>query len=295
MNWDLEKTRWPNARQSRFVRCTPHQWHVQRMGQGPSLLLLHGAAASLHSFSDLMQRLAERYDVIAVDLPGHGFTTKGSAMRSTLPAVASDLAAMLHRENIRPEAIIGHSAGAAVALELNEKLDPSPASVIALNGAFAEFDGVAGWLFPMLAKLLAINPFTSLFFAATTTPANVRQLIEATGSELSDEQLRLYYRLIRDRAHVSGALAMMAQWDLRPLVARLDRIDVPTLMLTGARDKAVAPSVSRDAAARMPSARWKNLPSLGHLMHEERPDLIAQEIEAFLDRDTQKPRTQGAA
>lgn len=294
MNWDLEKAHWPHAGSSRFVRSTPHQWHVQRMGQGKQLLLLHGAAASLHSFADLMPRLAETYEVIAVDLPGHGFTTKGSAMRSNLPAVAKDLAALFAREDIRPEAIVGHSAGAAVALELLDNLETAPKRVVALNGAFAEFDGVAGWLFPMLAKLLALNPFTSVFFAATTTPSNVRQLIAATGSELSEDQLKLYYRLIRDRAHVAGALAMMAQWDLRPLIRRLGQIDVPVLMLTGARDKAVSPSVSRDAAARMPNAVWRDLPALGHLMHEERPDVIAQQVLEFLEKPD-AALTRGAA
>lgn len=295
MNWDLEKAHWPHARHSRFVRSSPHQWHVQRMGQGPCLLLLHGAAASLHSFAGLMPRLAADHEVVAVDLPGHGFTTKGSAMRSTLPSVAGDLAALLRREGLAPTAIIGHSAGAAVALDLAGQLDTPPRAIVALNGAFAEFDGVAGWLFPMLAKLLALNPFTSVFFAATTTPANVRQLITATGSELTDEQLNLYYRLIRDRGHVAGALAMMAQWDLRPLIRKLGRIETPVLMLTGARDKAVAPSVSRDAAARMPQARWHDLPALGHLMHEERPDLVAEEILSFIASPAARLGAQGAA
>ncbi|MEM8580267.1 MAG: alpha/beta fold hydrolase BchO [Pseudomonadota bacterium] len=294
MNWDLEKLNWPHAGHSRFVRSVPHQWHVQKMGQGPCVLLLHGAAASLHSFADLMPRLADDYTVLAVDLPGHGFTTKGSVMRSNLPSVARDLATMLHKEAIAPVAIVGHSAGAAVALELAHHLDPAPKSIVALNGAFAEFNGIAGWLFPMLAKMLALNPFTSVFFSATTTPANVRQLIEATGSELTDAQLGLYFRLIRDRAHVAGTLAMMAQWDLRPLIRRLPEIEVPTLMLTGARDKAVSPTVSRDAAARMPHARWENLPALGHLMHEERPDVIANHITAFL-RDPSVELAQGAA
>ncbi|WP_424966082.1 alpha/beta fold hydrolase BchO [Dinoroseobacter sp. S375] len=283
MNWDLEKRHWPHAEASRFLRVTPHQWHVQVMGQGPTLLLLHGAGASLHSFADLMTALAPRYRVVAVDLPGHGFTTKGGSQRAGLAAVSTDLAALLRREDLLPQGIIGHSAGAAVGLDLIDKLPEPPRGFIALNGAFAEFDGVAGWLFPMLAKLLALNPFTSLVFANTTTPRSVAQLITATGSELSERQLMLYYRLVRDRAHVSGALAMMSQWDLRPLGKKMPGIDTPALLLTGARDKAVAPAVSEDAARKLPRAETRCLPHLGHLMHEERPDLIAAEITGFLD------------
>ncbi|ABV95237.1 magnesium-chelatase 30 kDa subunit [Dinoroseobacter shibae DFL 12 = DSM 16493] len=286
MNWNLEKAHWPHAWASRFLRVSPHQWHVQVMGpdkgQAPTLLLLHGAGASLHSFADLMDRLAPRFRLVAVDLPGHGFTTKGSSMRSSLDAVAEDLTKLLVKQDLLPDAIIGHSAGAAVGLELTTRLPTPPRGLVALNGAFAEFDGVAGWLFPMLAKMLALNPFTALVFANTTTPRSVRQLIEATGSELTEAQLGLYFRLVRDRAHVSGALAMMSRWDLRPLNRKMPNIDTPALLLTGARDKAVAPQVSIDAARKLPNATTRTLPALGHLMHEERPDLIAAEIEGFL-------------
>lgn len=283
MNWALEKTIWPHAHASRFLRVSPHQWHVQVMGTGKTLLLLHGAGASLHSFADLMTTLAPQYRVVAVDLPGHGFTTKGGSSRSGLAAVATDLAAMLVKQDLLPDAIIGHSAGAAVGLDLVDRLPRRPEAVIALNGAFSEFDGVAGWLFPMLAKLLSLNPFTALIFSATTTPKSVAQLIGATGSELSAAQLNLYYRLVRDRAHVSGALAMMSQWDLRPLGLKMPKIDIPALLLTGERDKAVAPIVSQEAARKLPVAEVRTLPALGHLMHEERPDLIAKEIGAFLN------------
>lgn len=282
MNWNLEKAHWPHAEASRFLRVSPHQWHVQVKGQGPTLLLLHGAGASLHSFADLMDRLAPRYRLVAVDLPGHGFTTKGSSMRSGLEAVAEDLTALLTKHDLLPEAIIGHSAGAAVGLELLSRLPRPVQGIVTLNGAFAEFDGVAGWLFPMLAKMLALNPFTALIFANTTTPRSTAQLIEATGSELSEAQLNLYYRLVRDRAHVAGALAMMSRWDLRPLGRKMPSLTTPALLLTGARDKAVAPQVSAEAARKLPNAETRTLPALGHLMHEERPDMIAAEIEGFL-------------
>jgi magnesium chelatase accessory protein len=284
VNWALEKTHWPHAEASRFLRVSPHQWHVQVMGRGKTVLLLHGAGASLHSFADLMTLLAERYRVVAVDLPGHGFTTKGGGLRSGLAAVSKDLSALLIKHDLIPDVIVGHSAGAAVGLDLIGHLPRAPEAFIALNGAFSEFDGVAGWLFPMLAKLLSLNPFTSLVFSATTTPKSVAQLIGATGSELSDDQLRLYYRLVRDRAHVAGALAMMSRWDLRPLGRKMPDIAVPALLLTGARDKAVAPTVSEETARKLPMAETRMLPALGHLMHEERPDLIVAEIEGFLDR-----------
>jgi magnesium chelatase accessory protein len=73
----------------------------------------------------------------------------------------------------------------------------------------------------------------------------------------------------------------MAQWQLDGLIARLPAIATPTLFLTGSNDRAVPPSCSRDAAARMPQARVKDFAGLGHLIHEEAAPLVAEAIMAF--------------
>ena len=282
MNWESEKADWPLAGVSRFRTVNGTTWHLQEMGpkEAPLLLLLHGAGASSHSFADLIPLLARRWRVVALDLPGHGFTRRAGLSRARLPQVAEDIAALMAAERLSPVAVIGHSAGGAVALELADRLPLK--GIVTLNGALAEFQGVAGWLFPFLAKVLAVNPFTALFFARTATPRNVGQMIAATGSRLSPAQLRPYFRLVRDRAHVDGALTMMSVWDLRPLIARLPQIRVPVLLLTGARDKAVAPDTSARAATRLPQATHRDLPALGHLMHEEDPDAVLAEIEPWL-------------
>ncbi len=60
---------WPNRDASRFVRSGRLLWHVQVLGDGPDLLLLHGTGASTHSVAALARRLAGRFRVIAPDLP----------------------------------------------------------------------------------------------------------------------------------------------------------------------------------------------------------------------------------
>ncbi len=284
MIWAEEEADWPNADHSRFRQHGPHDWHLQELGPrgAPVLVLLHGAGASSHSFAGLIPLLAKRYRVVALDMPGHGFTRRGPVARLRLPHVARDIAALLAAEGITPQVVIGHSAGAAVALEMTRHIDLK--GVVALNGALSAFQGIAGWLFPALAKLLALNPFTAFFFARTATPKNVKQMIEATGSTLTDAQLRPYFRLVRDRTHVDGTLSMMAQWDLRPLVQRLPQIDTPVLVLSGQKDAAVSPATGKTAARHLPQADHIVLPKLGHLMHEENPQQVLDRMQPFLDR-----------
>lgn len=283
MDWERHGPHWPNRHASRFVACRPHRWHLQEMGTGAPVLLLHGAGASTHSFRDLMPELARDFRVLALDLPGQGFTRPGNRMRLGLDAMAEDIAALMAHEGVAPQALVGHSAGGALALRLAEILPEPPRAVVGLNAALGKFRGVAGWLFPVMAKVLALNPFTATLFARTaSSDASVRALIRSTGSTLDAQGLALYRALLADRAHVDGTLGMMAQWQLDPLLQGLERHTVPTLFLTGARDAAVPPDTSARAAARMAAAEWHDDPTHGHLLHEEAPRATADRIRGFL-------------
>lgn len=285
MDWARDLPGWPLSHLSRRVASRPHRWHVQEAGSGRTLLFLHGAGASTHSWRALLPPLAQDHHVVALDLPGHGFTAPGTRTRSNLGAMSADIAALCRAEGWHAHVIIGHSAGAAIALRM--AYDAAEAGnavprVLGLNAALDRFEGVAGWLFPMLARLLAINPLTSLAFSVGgNRQARARRLIGSTGSDLDEEGLAFYARLIGDRAHVEGTLQMMAQWDVAPLVDLLPRIAAPCLLVTGDGDRAVPPAVSERAAARLPQGRHLALAGLGHLAHEEDPERITALIRTF--------------
>ncbi|APX14182.1 alpha/beta fold hydrolase BchO [Tateyamaria omphalii] len=274
MDWSQIKN-WPNAELSRRGQGPVHRWHIQEAGAGKTVLMLHGAGGSTHSYRDLIPTLAGSFRVIALDLPGHGFTQLGARHRCGLDAMAQDVQRLCDQEGWAPDAIIGHSAGGAVALRLAES-DLSPRGqtplVIGINAATEQFKGVAGLLFPVMAKALAAVPFTaSLFSGASANPERIKALIGSTGSDLDAEGLDLYRRLVGDRNHVDGTLLMMAQWRLDPLLARLPDHPAQVHLLVGDKDTTVPPTVSRNAATRMRDATVHLLEGLGHLAHEERP------------------------
>ncbi len=280
MDWERDLPGWSLPETSQRIINGPHRWHVQIMGSGPDLLLLPGAGASTHTWRALIPDLAQTHHVIAPDLPGQGFTQSPNAARSGLSEMVEDLTALAVSEGWKPVAIIGHSAGAALALRLSQTL--GTAKIIGINPALDNFDGVAGWLFPLMAKLLASNPFTANVFSFAATTSRARRLIEGTGSRIDEASLAYYTRLTGDRAHVNGALQMMARWSLDELLEDLPNITADVLFLTGTNDTAVPPDVADRAAARLPNAVVHHLEGLGHLAHEEDPDRVLCEIKAFL-------------
>lgn len=280
MDWARDGADWPNRELSRFVDCRPHRWHVQEAGSGPTLLLLHGAGGATQSWRDLLPQLAQSFHVVAVDLPGQGFSRAGARQRLSLTRMSEDLASLAAQEGWNIDLIVGHSAGAALALDLACRIRPT--GVVGLNAALGKFEGVAGWLFPLMAKVLALNPFASTILTRMPNgEARVRELLATTGSRFDDHALDLYRRLAGDRDHVAGTIAMMAQWNIDALLARLDHVPCPVLLLAGERDGTVPPEISVRAARRMRNAEAKVLPDLGHLMHEEAPQLVAEPILAF--------------
>lgn len=277
---------WPYRGASRIVAARPHRWHVQVTGEGPDVLLLHGAGASAHSWAALVPHLADRHRVIALDLPGHGWT-RSPRGRARLGDVAADIASLCAQEGWSPRLVIGHSAGGAVSLELARQGLLRPDRLVILNGALENFRGAAGWLFPMMARMLALNPFTGLLISqGGRSVEQVRRVLSSAGTELSEEGVARYAHLIQRRAHVDGTLAMMAQWSLDELNRALPGIATPTLFIHGERDGAVALRVAERAAQAMPDARLIALPGVGHIAHEEVPERVADEILRFTARAT---------
>lgn len=278
MNWQAAKADWPFADHSRFARIAPHEWHIQEVGSGPDALLLHGAGGATQSFRHLIPELSPHLTLRALDLPGQGFTRLGARHRCGLDDMATDIATVIADQGWRPRVLIGHSAGAAIALRLAEMM-PDPPPVIGINAAIGKFSGLAGVFFPIMAKTLAALPFVAdIFSASAGQPGSVKRLIEGTGSRLDDHDLRFYRRLIADRDHVNGTLLMMAQWDLDPLLDRLPDLAARVLLITGANDRAVPARTSTDQALRMEDAQHISLPGLGHLAHEEDAPTVAQVI-----------------
>jgi magnesium chelatase accessory protein len=277
---------WPHREAGRHVRVGALQWYVQRFGASgasasgrPSALLLHGTGASAHSWRHLAPLLADRFDLIAPDLPGHGFTQTPASQSLALPAVASALADLLGALDVRPSLVIGHSAGAAIAVRMALDWRAAPQSVVSLNGAILPLEGALGRLLLPVARVLAANPLVVPAFAVWAAwPGTTRRLLDSTGSRLEPLGERCYMHLVRDPTHAAGALRLMASWDLALLAVDLPRLDVPLTLVVGDADRTLPPSHADRVCAVLPSAQRVTLAGLGHLAHEEDAGRVAAAI-----------------
>ncbi|WP_041806942.1 alpha/beta fold hydrolase BchO [Rhodopseudomonas palustris] len=281
-DWERDGHDWPNRHGSSFVRAAGLRWHVQQIGHGPALLLLHGTGASTHSWRHLAPLLAEHFTVIAPDLPGHGFSETPERARMSLDGMASGLAALLHTLGHRPVVVGGHSAGAAVLARMCLDGGIAPAALVSLNGALLPIGGRAGrWMLP-LARLLAASAMVPRLVARfARTQGMVERMIADTGSTLDPQGVELYRRLVCSPGHVAAALTMMAGWRLERLAAELPQLAPRLLLIAGSNDRTIASSDAERVKTMVPGARTVIMPGLGHLAHEERPQDVAGLIVEF--------------
>jgi magnesium chelatase accessory protein len=270
---------WPNRDAGRQVDAAGARWHVQRMGSGPRLLLIHGTAASTHSFRDLMPLLSERFDVLAPDLPGHGFSGRLPDRSMSLGSLASALGTLLETLDWSPQFVVGHSAGAAIALRMTLDGSIRPDKVVGLNAALLPFGGGMRRVFAPMARLFATTALMPRMVARRARDLDaVRRVLEGTGSRIDSAGAEMYQRLLCRETHVAAVFSMMASWDLHSLLRDLDRLEPELHLVSGALDKAVSPAEAERVVRLVPSASVTRLEGVGHLAHEEQPEQVGRVI-----------------
>jgi magnesium chelatase accessory protein len=280
LDWQTDGRDWPHRAASRFVETAGLRWHVQDMGAAgaPVLLFLHGTGASTHSWRHVLPRLSSTHRTVAIDLPCHGFSRPRGSTDLSLPGMTAAIERLLATLGLVPEAIVGHSAGAAIAVSLGaRRTDEAAPLVVGINGAFLPIRGDR--LFSPLAKALFANPFSAAMFSLAARGAWLGgNLLTATGSPIDAAGAALYRRLLSSSGHVRGALGMMAAWDLSRFDRLLAALGRPPLLIAARDDPMVPSGNSSHAASRVRRANLVLADRGGHLLHECDPDFVTRLI-----------------
>ncbi len=300
---------WPNIQYSSLVPFRGLEWHVQvarpAHDPGPVVLLLHGTGGSTHEWADVLPALARHAIVVAIDLPGHGFTRQsvetgarteaphGIAPRPdpmTLPGMAAAICDLMLELGLAPAVIAGHSAGAAVALRM--ALDAhgtprgsgaAPQAVVGFNPALVPPPAVWEELLAPVAGLVMESSWLSRGAAWASGMGGItRAVLESSGARLTAPQLARYARLFASPQHCGGALSMMSRWNLPALIRDAAGLTIPFTAYAGARDLWVPARALATQLARFPRTTLIEVPNVGHLLPEEAPTVAVQAIQQLL-------------
>jgi len=233
--------------------------HVESVGDGPPLVLLHGWALHAGLFSPIVPTLARQHRVHAVDLPGHGHS---DPLRPwTLEAVVESLERRF--ANAGAVSVLGWSLGGAVALAWAHRF-PSRISRLLLVTATPKFIAGSDWPHAMTDQTLV--RFADELRVAFR-PTLLRFLtLQVQGSDEGRSALaalrhQLFSRGEPDRAMLVDALASLRAIDLRDVVRHIRQ---PALVLTGARDTLAPPEAGAWLAETLPAGRLHSFDGAAH-------------------------------
>lgn len=274
---------WPDQVYSEFRERDGIRWHIQRQGTGPTLLLVHGTGGSTHSWAAVTAPVARHFHCIAVDLPGHGFThvtadRERTRPPFTLPGMAQALGALLRHLGVTPAVAVGHSAGAAVLLRMTLDGAIAPERLLGVCPALV---APPAWYVTLIAPLLGAfveQPFVAASAAQLAVATRlVQRVLASTGSPLTAAQLDRYRQLCARPEHVHAALAMMARWDLPALQRDWHALRTPLHLIAAQGDQWIPRPALERAVQGIPGLTWQ-VEEGGHLLPEERPDVVVRAI-----------------
>jgi pimeloyl-ACP methyl ester carboxylesterase len=291
--------------------------HVMELGQGPTVVLLHGFMLAGSLWAHQLRDLAEHHRVVAVDLRGHGRSVPGTAgFSADAPAggrargraraagrgaaagqgspgtrrMAADVRAVLDALDVEDAVVVGHSMGGMVALQLVHDMPADELgrrvrglALVSTTGGPATrlpgLDGMARVAEPVSARALRL---ADRWGVRTVASDDLRFWLTRLGfgADAPAAQIRFVEGLHRATppSTVSGLLPSLAVFDLS---AWLSTVDLPTLVVVGTHDHLTPPRLALRTAGAMPRAELVELPRCGHMPMLERRREFSRLLDEF--------------
>lgn len=254
---------------------------------GPPILLLHGLVAGGECFQPLAEHLPAGHRMVALDLPGGGYSDRPSEGDTSFRGIAELIADLIPALGMSRPILIGHSYGGAITLELSTR-HPDLLDAMILIAPAHPFSGredaiirfYLTWPGRWLAHLIPRLPSRLMLEGFRRMPGD--------HSNLCYDQLQSYIQTLRHPRAVPYLLGLLRSWkrDMRRLAKALKkhRAHVPALLIWGDRDPVVPAFTAKALMRYLGPAEQAILPGVGHLPNLERPEQCGEVIRCWLGR-----------
>ncbi len=265
---------------SRFVDVGGLKVHYRDEGQGPALVLLHGAGSSLQTWDAWVRDLARDHRVVRLDLPGFGLTGPNATKDYSMDWYVPFLKAFLDRLDVPRAALAGNSFGGRIALEF-ACAHPDRVSKLVLIDSSGYASDARKLLalrmadLPLLGRILKYD--TPRFFVAM----NVRETY-GDPRRLTDEAIDRYYDMIRCRGNRETFGMLHRASGAADSSGHIRALRLPTLILWGSEDRTLSPSLAARFHRDIPNSRVVIYQGAGHMPMEEIPEQTLRDVRAFL-------------
>ncbi|MBV7409820.1 alpha/beta fold hydrolase [Maritimibacter sp. DP1N21-5] len=272
--------------EGRFVQVDGHPVHVVQIGEGPDLVLIHGASGSTRDWTfDIAPVLADRYRVTIFDRPGLGYTPPLASSGVTLDDQTDLLVAASRAVGVESPVVAGQSFGGAVLMNWAVRHSDYMAAAVDISGATHTWDTGRALLYRILAQPV-VGPVLAHLIAAWLPEDYLEAQIESVFAP--NDPVPGYADhigagiILLPEQFVANAQQRHALLDQLPAqMALYPQVDVPLEIIHGDADTTVGLSIhSIPLSQEVPGANLTVLPGVGHM-----PQHVAMdEVIAAIDR-----------
>lgn len=269
---------------SQFVNIAGMNIHLR--DEGPKtdeepIVLIHGTAASLHTWDGWTDALKTERRVIRFDLPAFGLTGPEPKNDYTIERYAEVVVAVLDHLNIKKSVLAGNSLGGYIAWATAIFYPERVAKLVLVDASGYPFESES---VPIAFKISA-NPIASVILKDFLPKFLIEKSVKNVYGNpelVTDEVVERYYQLSLRAGNRAALQQRFKQTQPGALAAKVSSINVPTLIIWGGKDKLIPPALGKQFEQDISNSKLLIYPDLGHIPHEEDPQTTVLAVQEFL-------------
>jgi pimeloyl-ACP methyl ester carboxylesterase len=260
-------------------------------GSGDPILCLHGLGANIFSWRHFITPFSQHHKLILVDFKGSGKSPKPRDTHYSIEEKADEIYRLILDENLRNLTLVGNSLGGAVALLVALRLsqhDPDRLSKLVLIDSAGGKENVPAHL--KLARSILGAPVIYLAPSKLAVKMTLR-MCYYDRKKPTKEQVDAYAAPFATWGGRHALLQTVRQCipsNVDELIAKLNTITVPTLILWGREDKVIPLRVGELLHQAIPNSILEIIEECGHVPQEEKPDETIEKLSKFLMAHTEE-------
>ena len=244
-------------------------------------MLLHGTSASLHTWDGWVAELSQTRRVIRFDLPGFGLTGPAADGNYSLAAYVDFVIDVMDTLGIERFVLAGNSLGGSIAWRTTAAHPQRIEKLILVDSGGYPFEAESMPLAFVISQTPLLNRIMEFTLPRSAVESSVRD-VYGDPSRVTPELVDRYFDLSLREGNRGALRERFAQLEYQDQSALVQTIQQPTLVIWGAQDRLIPPSIARRFEQDLPNGQLVMFAELGHVPHEEAPTETVAAVTKFL-------------
>lgn len=249
-------------------------------GQGETVILIHGIGQAMYTFRKNVRVLSEHCHVVALDLIGHGFSSKPE-IDYTIDEFSKLIVDFMDAMEIEKASLLGFSTGAIIALDVAIKYPDYVKQLFLLS------PGGVTRSYPSLLKNLSTPIISDIIFTFFNQSMikNVLEQAYYDSTNLTKDVIRHYHKVLSNKENLDACILAYSNWDDENIAYELSSVQAPAYIFWGEEDSWHPIEMLELYEDALPEVYSATIAHCGHLLHEECADEINKKLISILTSD----------